>query len=412
MGSQGRRYLRTHPWITFRADLRAAPVSLWVLLGEARSKCEHVAGVPLQPLIAQELSQMYLVKGVHATTAIEGNTLSEEDILKYLEGKLELPPSKEYQKKEVDNLIQAFNEIVQEIWERGPENRITPELVCRFNGAILRDLELEPGIVPGKVRKHDVGVLRYPGAPHEDCEYLLDRLCRWLNEELLDFDDHLGLSAAILKAIIAHLYIAWIHPFGDGNGRTARLLEFYILVNAGIAVPSAHLLSDHYNQTRPEYYRHLDYASKSKGDILPFVHYAVSGFVEELKGQLRTIRGQQWALSWKDFVSEYFDRDVNSPTNVRRKYLVLDLSWHESPVPKNKLALISPRVAQCYAKKTEKTLSRDLNALLEAGFLERVKGGYKARPELILAFLPPSWPKRRKEDYEVPAGPAETGSAP
>lgn len=350
---------------------------------------------------------MYLVKGVHATTAIEGNTLSEEDILKHLEGQLELPPSKEYQKREVDNLVKAFNGIVADVSERGPQTRITPELICRFNGAVLRELELDEGILPGRVRKYEVGVFRYPGAPYEDCELLLDRLCRWLNEELAELEDQLGLAAAILKAVIAHLYIAWIHPFGDGNGRTARLLEFYILVNAGIAVPSAHLLSDHYNQTRPEYYRLLDYASRSGGDILPFLSYAVAGFVEELKGQLRMIRSQQWSLAWKDFVSEYFDHGGSSATEVRRKYLVLDLSWQKVPVPRNRLTLISPRVAQCYAKKTEKTLSRDLNALLEAGFIERSKEGYRARPELILAFLPPSWPRRPKEDYDVPSAPAQ-----
>ncbi len=259
---------------------------------------------------------------------------------------------------------------------------------------MLRGLELEAEVVPGRVRQHSVGVLRYPGAPYEDCEHLLDRLCRWLNEENFDSGNVFGLAAAIVKAILAHLYIAWIHPFGDGNGRTARLLEFYILVNAGVSVPSAHLLSDHYNQTRPEYYRHLDYASRSQGDIIPFIHYAVSGFVEELKEQLTVIRGQQWSLAWRDFIAEHFDKDSSSPTNLRRKYLVLDLSWHKEPVARGRLALISPRVAECYAKKTEKTLSRDINVLTEAGLIEKVKGGYRARTEVILAFLPPSWPKQ------------------
>jgi Fic family protein len=402
MGSSRRRYETTHPWITFQADLRRAPVSLWMLLGEARSKCDHVAGVPLQPAIAQELYTMYLIKGVHATTAIEGNTLSEEEIAKHLEGELKLPPSKEYQKIEIDNLVKAFNAIVESVKNNGPREEITPELICRFNDAVLQGLELEDGVIPGVIRKHPVGVLRYPGAPHEDCEYLLDRLCRWLNEEQFDFEGSFGLASAILRAVLAHLYIAWIHPFGDGNGRTARLLEFYILVNAGVSVPSAHLLSDHYNQTRPEYYRHLDYASKSRGDIIPFLHYAVSGFVEELKVQLETIRRQQWSLSWKDFVTELFDEDANSPTSLRRKYLVLDLTDQKEPVPRNKLALISPRVAQCYAKKTEKTLSRDINFLSDAGLIERVKTGYRARPELILAFLPPSWPKTPKVTLEMP----------
>jgi len=82
----------------------------------------------------------------------------------------------------------------------------------------------------------------------------------------------------------------WIHPFGDGNGRTARLVEFQILLQAGIPSPAAHLLSNHYKQTRTEYYRQLATASRSGGNILPFIEYAVGGFVDGLKEQLALIR--------------------------------------------------------------------------------------------------------------------------
>jgi hypothetical protein len=52
-----RTFERTHPWISFRIDLRKAAPSLWLLLGEAASKCEHIAGVPLRPSVAQSLHQ-------------------------------------------------------------------------------------------------------------------------------------------------------------------------------------------------------------------------------------------------------------------------------------------------------------------------------------------------------------------
>ena len=73
----------------------------------------------------------------------------------------------------------------------------------------------------------------YRGAPREDCAFLLDRLCRWLEGEpglsLFKKPDDDRIATAILHSILAHLYIAWIHPFGDGNGRTARLVEFMLL---------------------------------------------------------------------------------------------------------------------------------------------------------------------------------------
>lgn len=75
-----RTFERTHPWISFRCDLGKAGVDLWLALGEAASKCEHIARVPLRPATAQALHRLYLAKGAAATTAIEGNTLSEENM--------------------------------------------------------------------------------------------------------------------------------------------------------------------------------------------------------------------------------------------------------------------------------------------------------------------------------------------
>src|SRR3954471_974864 len=88
-------------------------------------------------------------------------------------------------------------------------------------------------------------------------------------------NDELTFTFAILKAVLAHLYIAWIHPFGDGNGRTARLIEFELMVRAGVPLPAAHLLSDHYNRTRAVYYIELDKTSHGHFELEPFVRYAL-----------------------------------------------------------------------------------------------------------------------------------------
>ena len=69
----------------FTADLRRAHTSLWLMLGECQSKCEHIAKVPLRPATAEMLYRLYVAKGALATTAIEGNTLSEEEVLQHLE---------------------------------------------------------------------------------------------------------------------------------------------------------------------------------------------------------------------------------------------------------------------------------------------------------------------------------------
>lgn len=105
------KYIDSHPWLDFTVDLTKASFQFWMNLGEAQSKSDHIAGVPLPKKVADKLHEMYLAKGVFATTAIEGNTLTETQVLQQMEGKLELPPSKEYLKQEVQNIIDACNEI-------------------------------------------------------------------------------------------------------------------------------------------------------------------------------------------------------------------------------------------------------------------------------------------------------------
>jgi len=221
---------------------------------------------------------MFLAKGVLGTTAIEGNTLSEEEVLLHLGGNLKLPPSREYLQREIDNIISACNDVGVEIFE-GRLGEISPELIMEYNRRVLDGLELEDEeTVPGQIRMRAVGVARYKAAPPKDCGYLLERLCDWLNGPALTVvPQGQVVMYAIIRAVIGHLYVAWIHPFDDGNGRTARLLEFRVLVASGVPTPTAHLLSNHYNQTRTEYYRQLDRASRSGGDVVPFVEYAVRG---------------------------------------------------------------------------------------------------------------------------------------
>src|SRR5437773_1136885 len=157
-------YLTTHPWMQFRIDLGKAPALFWVLAGEAQSKCEHIAGVPLQPPVAEELHQIYLAKGVHGTTAIEGNSLTEDEVRQHLRGELKLPQSKEYLKKEIDNVLTSCNQIRVALIG-GKNIKITVEILKKFNSQILDGLELEEGVVPGKIRDYNVTVGPYKGAP-------------------------------------------------------------------------------------------------------------------------------------------------------------------------------------------------------------------------------------------------------
>ncbi len=340
------------------------------------------------------MHRIYLAKGVRATTAIEGNTLSEEQVRAQIEGQLDLPLSQDYMGREVQNVLDALNDIFRDIAAARPL-RLSREWIAEANRRVLAELEahLQEGVVPGEVPLHPVAVGRYVAAPREDCHLLLDRLCAWLEDEdtWSDLDRQVDsrFASAILRAILAHLYIAWIHPFGDGNGRTARLAEFMIVARAGVPSPCAHLLSNHYNATRAEYYRQLNRSSRAnagRGDVLGFALYSLRGLVDGLAEQCGYIEGIQLLLAWEHFVYATFRRRRRSPALHRRREVTLALGRVRKPVSKRGIPDLAPNLARLYATKTLKTLTRDMNWLVENDFVEKRADGYRARVETMQVF--------------------------
>jgi Fic family protein len=98
-----------------------------------------------------------LNKGALATTAIEGNTLTEEDLAQIQSGR-DLEPSRKYQQQEVENILAAFNTILGELVRgRNPEI-ISPELIRRFNKMVGENIGETFGGNPGQFRRGNVVV--------------------------------------------------------------------------------------------------------------------------------------------------------------------------------------------------------------------------------------------------------------
>lgn len=338
--------------------------------------------------MAQDMEGVYLAKGALASAAIEGNSLNEEQAVAAVEGKLEVPESQEYLKQELENVVAALADIENEIHETG-NFELSSTSLRDLNRKVLNGLELEDHVVPGEFRTEGIVVgTVYRGAPAQDCDYLVEAMCDWLNGPNFSRDggDHAkDFLFAVLKAVVAHVYIAWIHPFGDGNGRTARLVEFGILAAAGVPSVAAHLLSNHYNQTRTNYYRQLEHASKSGGDLLPLLAYSAKGFVEQLQQQLNSVH--EWILqaTWTNYVHSLFTGPT--ATAKRQRDLVLALPSDDF-IRRANLTTLSPSLAEAYATKKSKTVTRDLNALEQRGLIERKPNGIRARREIMLSFMP------------------------
>ena len=388
VGTKERAYTRSHPWLTFELDLRSkVPFELWVMLGECQSKCEHLGGIPLKPKVAKKLHLLYLAKGTQASAAIEGNSLTVDEVEKEIDGKLSVPPSREYLKVEVANLVRACNEIANKLIVDDTARNLSAEQFHEYNEKVLRGITLEDGDVPGAVSSKLIGVGKYAGAPREDCNYLLARLAEWLNKDWGLIERGLGsIIEATIKAIMAHLYLVWIHPWRDGNGRTARLTEFHVLASSGVPTPACHLLSNFYNQTRTEYYKQLDAASHS-GDIVPLLCYAVRGFRDGLRETIHDVKVEQMYVAWENYVHEQF-RGKNSSAAERQRHLVFDLTASNKAVSPQDIASLTPRLAKAYATKTEKTVTRDLNRVVEMALVKKTARGYLADWKQMEAFVP------------------------
>ena len=382
--SGSRLYERTHPWLTFSFDLRGLNPADWLALGKAAAMSGHIAGVPLDPQAARDFHKLYLAKGVLATTAIEGNTLSEDEARKLIDGALALPPSRQYLGREIENIVEACNMLTDDLEKHG-RIPLTVESIERMNGIVLRGLDTADYVAHGKVRTTSVSVGAYRCPHWRDAEYLLARLCETLNDFVPPAENRWAF--AIVKAVFAHLYLVWIHPFGDGNGRTARLIELAILLEAGLPQPVCHLLSNHYNLTRSEYYRQLARSSREENGIFGFTAYAVAGLVDGLGEQIDSIREHQWDAAWVNFVHERF-REISGAQDRRRRSLVLALSQIKEEVRVRELPNLNAELARGYARVSSRTLFRDVDQLLRQRLLTRGANGVRANRERILAFLP------------------------
>lgn len=392
-----------YPFISFEFDInRRLTPDMWLDLGEAMSKCQHLAGVPLKPARADEMSAVYLARGVQATTAIEGNTLSETEVKQIVaKGTAHVGKSRQYQEREVKNVLGAIYEMDQAL-RAGMRLPITRERLERLNFQILDGIPDEPQVVPGKLREHNVSAGRYLAPRWQDVPELIDRFVRRLAElrsvvtpESPVRDRFVN---AVLAAMLAHLYIAWIHPFGNGNGRLARLVEVQILSESGVVpIVATNLLSDFYNKTRDHgYYRALDAA---QGDVVSFIRYALDGFLDELRAQIEVVKAENVQIHWESYVYGVFSDMPDTETRTRQRELALVMPQDRWITAKEATDL-NTRLARLYAKVGERTPTRDLNDLSKLGLVLKEGRRYLARRSVIQAFIPPTWEAPQTPSFE------------
>lgn len=376
---------RMQPMFAFDLNFWAAAPPVWIMLGECQAKFEQIVATPLRPDVARQISLNYMVKGVQASVAMDGSSITEEQVALLLEGKekqVSLPINLQTGAK---NVAQACAKTIEMIVS-GKTPGLNYRRILELNNLAMQDLDLDQKAKPGKIRPADAAKRRLSNVPAEDCEFLIKRLCEWLGGNDFVAQPGFEMAYAVLKAVVAHFYLSWIRPFGDGNGRTARLLEFQILVSSGVPAVAAHVLSRHYYQTRAEYGSLIDVPSLSSRHLISFITYAVKGYREGLKLLLGRFREKQGDVIWRDYINDLF-QDRQGRTVERLQILALDMSSQKASVPLAMIQEVSPRVARAYAGKTRKTVLRDLGELEKLELIEKTPEGYRARRELLVSCL-------------------------
>jgi Fic family protein len=386
----GENIMQKYPQIAFQKNWRLDEETIF-MLGQCESIVQAISSAPVTPKYKGQRLVVSLRKGAKATTAIEGNTLSEEEVSRIDEGE-NLPPSKEYLQIEVKNVIDALHQIRTEVITEDKAFVLSPELIEKFNYFVGKNLGDHFQSMPGKFRAagHNVVVGQYRPPPGEDVTPLMTRFCEWMKELFRYEEGKQSFPEQVIQAIVAHVYIAMIHPFGDGNGRTARLIEFYILLRAGLPDIASHILSNHYNDTRQEYYRQLDLCVR-ENDLSGFVRYAVQGFRDGWKGVLDIVQKNLLEMSWHKFIYDVLDsKKAMGKTRAivkRRRTLALQFPVDKWNTPSD-LVVSSGILAKEYAGLSATTLMRDLVELERLELVVKDKDRYKGNIEIMHGYMP------------------------
>lgn len=374
-----------YPHLAFRKRWQITESTAYEL-GQCDAIIQAISNAPLLPGYHSKLLTVSLTKGAQATTAIEGNNLSDEEVRLVADG-IPLPASKEYQQVEVRNILDAYNALLREVADDNKCELITSGLLLRFHQMIGKNLGVHFDAIPGEFRQDNRTVGPYRAPQHEDVSELISLMCDWVAREF-HFSAGQTFVEAVIQAIVTHLYIEWIHPFADGNGRTGRLVEFYVLLRAGNPDIASHILSNFYNETRAEYYRQIDLAYK-RNDLSGFISYAVQGLRDGLLKTLRSIEESQFAITWRKLVYDRFsDRKYTKKTvHKRQQALALALpigQW----VSAHSVNFLTPEIAKLYATLTDRTIARDVELLAEMSLVIRNGDQIQANTDLLKHQVP------------------------
>jgi len=335
------------------------------LILEGRMSYEAIADLPILPAWSIYLEEELIRRSIFSTAAIEGNPLKEEEVAKIIKdtGNAEKAGQAE---KEIINLKNAYSYLKKHD-ASGDSAQITEDNIRDLHKIITDGLDY-PDNLPGQFRNHVVkvgdnehGGIYTPPKCLPDIENLMKEFIVWINsDQIMQLD-------TLVRAALAHYHLGLIHPFGNGNGRTIRIVEAIIIRKSGIKyVPT--MLSNYYYRNIDHYYLAFSLARKNVDhDISDFLAFMMNGVIESLLEIKRNVTFMIKFLVMRDYYSSL--RSSKSITQRQHDLLTIMLDTLKSVSLKDLLS-VSP-YNTLYRNVSERTARRDLSKLVEMSVMKQ-----------------------------------------
>ena len=227
---------------------------------------------PLSPPMIAKLREQFALEMTYNSNAIEGNRLSLKETYFVVSQGLTIKGKSLKDHLEAKDHYEALN-YLYDLVERDKKHTFSAVLIRSLQKLVVRETE------PTSAGSYRTGNVRITGSSHRPPEageitHLVNDLVSWVvtNEKRLH---------PVELAAIAHHKLVHIHPFDDGNGRTARLVMNVLLMRAGY--PLATILKN----DRKKYYDSLEKADK--GNYTPFVRFVAQAVERSLALYLKAI---------------------------------------------------------------------------------------------------------------------------
>jgi Fic family protein len=168
----------------------------------------------------------------------------------------------------------------------------------------------------------------------------------------------------LLQALALHYHVAAMHPFLDGNGRTARALEALLLQRLGLRDSLFIAMSNHYYEEKAAYLQALNDARAGQHDLTPFLRFALSGVERQCRRLFAEIRQHVAKALYRNTFTDLFGRLKSPRKRVMsgRHVQILSLLLDQGELT---VGVVRERTAHLYTvKNPAKALARDLNYLV------------------------------------------------